>query len=241
MTLELLNAFRYDPPPGWEEGLLFDIWRNLIQFDRYQMLVDGLWLTLQIALLAVITGTILGFILALLKMSKLKPLRAVATTYISTIRGIPLVVQLALMRWVILPHHMPLLWVCVITFGIHSGAYVAEIFRAGILSVDHGQTEAGRSLGLSSTKTMSLIVFPQAFKNALPSLVNEFIILFKDTSIVGFIGAQDLTQMSQFIRSRTFSPFVPLITVALIYLVFVLTMTWLLGILERRLRKSDSR
>ena len=241
MTLELLNAFRYAPPPRWEEGLLFDIWRNLIQADRYQMLLDGLWLTLQISLLAVIMGTVFGFILALLKMSKRKPLRAIATTYISTIRGIPLVLQLMLMRWVILPQEVSLLWVCVITFGMHSGAYVAEIFRAGILSVEHGQTEAGRSLGLSSTKTMSLIIFPQAIKNALPSLGNEFIILFKDTSIVGFIGAQDLTMMANVIRSRTFSAFVPLIAAALIYLVVVLTLTWLLGKLERRLRKSDSR
>ena len=241
MTLELLNAFRNTPPPGWEEGLLHDIWRNLIQADRYQMILDGLWLTLQIAFLAVIMGTILGFILALLKMSKRKALRAVATTYISTIRGIPLVVQLMLMRFVILPSDMPLLWVCAITFGLHSGAYVAEIFRAGILSVDHGQSEAGRSLGLSSTKTMSLIIFPQAIKNALPALGNEFIILFKDTSIVGFIGVQDLTMMGNIIRSRTFTAFVPLIAVALIYLVVVLTLTWLLGKLERRLRKSDSR
>ena len=241
MTLEFLNAFRYDPPPGWEEGLLFDIWRNLIQYDRYQFLLNGLSLTAQIAFFAVILGTILGFLLALMKLSKHKPIQAIATAYISTIRGIPLLVQLLLMRFVILPMHVPALWVCVITFGLHSSAYVAEIFRAGILSVDHGQTEAGRSLGLSSTKTMSLIVFPQAFKNALPSLVNEFIILFKDTSIVGFIGAQDLTQMAQFIRARTFSEFVPLIAIALIYLVLVLTMTWLMGLLERRLRKSDSR
>ena len=250
MIPSLLNVFRNVPPSGWEEGLLNEIWRNLIQHDRYLMLLDGLVLTLQIAIFSVLMGTVLGFVLSLMKISNLKigtekrcfsPLRAFSTLYISVIRGIPLLVQLMLMRFVILPNDMPILWVCTITFGINSSAYVAEIFRAGILSVDKGQTEAGRSLGLSSVKTMLLIIFPQAIKNALPSLGNEFIILFKDTSIVGFIGAQDLTQIATFIRSRTFSPFVPLIFIAIVYLIFVLTMTWLLGRLERRLRKSDSR
>jgi His/Glu/Gln/Arg/opine family amino acid ABC transporter permease subunit len=229
------------PPVGWEEGLLFEIWRNLIQADRYMMLVRGLGITLQIAFFAVIMGTALGFVLALMNISRIKVLSAIATTYVSVIRGIPLVVQLLIMNFVILPPHTPRLLVCIITFGLNSGGYVAEIFRAGILSVDHGQTEAGRSVGLSSAQTMRLIIFPQAIKNALPPLVSEFIILFKDTSIVGFIGVQDITMIGNVIRSRTFSPFVPLITVALIYLVVVLTLTWLMGKLERRLRKSDTR
>jgi len=241
MIHALLISISGTPPAGWEEGLLFEIWRNLIQADRYMMLVNGLGLTLQIAVFSVVIGTALGFILALMKISRIRLFDAIATVYISVIRGIPLLVQLLIMNFVILPPTTPRLLVCIITFGINSSAYVAEIFRAGILSVDHGQTEAGRSVGLSSTQTMGLIVFPQAIKNALPPLVSEFIILFKDTSIVGFIGVQDITMMGNVIRSRTFTAFVPLITVALVYLAVVIILTWLMGKLERRLRISDTR
>jgi len=205
------------------------------------MLVNGLGLTIQIAFFSVVIGIVLGFILAVMKISKFTLISSVATVYISVIRGIPMLVQLLIMNFVILPPTMPKVLVCIITFGLNSAAYVAEIFRAGILSVDHGQTEAGRSVGLSAAQTMRLIVFPQAIKNALPPLVSEFIILFKDTSIVGFIGVQDITMMGNVIRSRTFSGFVPLVTVAIVYLVIVLVLTWLLGKLERRLRLSDTR
>jgi len=252
MSPLVLRLFRDAPPPGWEEGLRYDIWAergflwdlwfNLIHANRFGMIVDGLLLTLQIAACGVLIGTVLGFILALMKLSTFVPLRAVATVYISVIRGIPLVVQLLIWNFVILTSpEIPKVLICIVTFGINSGAYVAEIFRAGILSVDKGQTEAGRSVGLSSVKTMQLIVFPQAIKNALPSLCNEFIILFKDTSIVGFIGVMDMRRIADHITSRTFNSFIPLITVALIYLTIVLILTWLLGKLERRLRKSDTR
>ena len=248
----LLTAFRDAPPPGWEEGLLhwiwqekgilWDIWVNLIHANRFAMIMEGLWLTLQIAAAAVLIGTVLGFILALMKTSKFAPFRAISTVYISTMRGIPLVVQLLIWNYVVFTSPaFPKVLVCIITFGINSGAYVAEIFRAGILSVDHGQTEAGRSVGLGASQTMRLIVFPQAIKNALPPLCNEFITLFKDTSIVGFIGVQDMRRIADHITSRTFNAFVPLLFVALIYLVIVLILTKLLYMLERRLRVSDLR
>jgi His/Glu/Gln/Arg/opine family amino acid ABC transporter permease subunit len=248
----ILSAFREAPPPGWEEGLrysiwenggfLWDLWFNLIHAERYKMIFDGLLLTLQIAAFGVLIGIVLGFILALMKLSRFTPFRAVATVYISVIRGIPLVVQLLIWYFVILTAPgIPIILICIITFGVNSGAYVAEIFRAGILSVDKGQTEAGRSVGLSSLQTMRLIILPQAIKNALPSLCNEFIILFKDTAIVGFIGVMDMRRAADHITSRTFNSFIPLITVALIYLAIVLVLTRFLGMLERRLRKSDSR
>jgi His/Glu/Gln/Arg/opine family amino acid ABC transporter permease subunit len=212
------------------------------------MLLNGLFLTMQVTLGALLFGLILGFITALMKLSKFRVLRALATVYVTVIRGIPMVVQLMIMYFVVflaisknLGINAPALVIAISAFGFNSGAYVAEIFRAGILSVDQGQTEAGRSVGLSSGKTMRLIVLPQAIKNALPALCNEFISLLKETSIMGYIGMMDLTKAGDIIRSRTFSAFFPLLTVALIYLIIVLILTWLLGKLERRLRKSDKR
>ncbi|MCL2547077.1 MAG: amino acid ABC transporter permease [Oscillospiraceae bacterium] len=200
---------------------------------------------MQITLTAAFIGIALGFFIALMKISKFAPLRAIATTYIAVIRGTPMFVQLLIWWFVIFPMFAPQvdrMWVAIIAFGVNSGAYVAEIFRAGILSVDKGQTEAGRSVGLSSTQTMRLIILPQAIKNSLPALCNEFISLFKETSIAGaVIGVRELTLASNVIRSRTFDAFMPLIAVALIYLVVVLILTWLMTRLERRLRKSDSR
>jgi len=204
--------------------------------------LDGLLLTLQIAAIGVLIGIILGVILALMRLSRHSVLRGVATTYIAIVRGIPLVVQLLIWTYVIftMPGFSKIL-ICFITFGVNSGAYVSEIFRAGILSVDRGQTEAGRSVGLSSAQTMLLIVFPQAIKNALPSLCNEFIILFKDTSIVGFIGVMDMRRWADHITSRTLNAFVPLLAVAAIYLLIVVMLSRLLSMVERRLRVSDKR
>ena len=246
-----LTSIRDVPPSGWEEGLLYDIWLNLLKADRYKMLLSGLSLTMQITVLAAILGIVLGFIAALMRLSpfeirvfgrRVYPLRAISTVYISVVRGLPMVVQLLIMYFVVfLTSGFSKIVIATIAFGVNSGAYVAEIFRAGILSVDHGQTEAGRSVGLSSVKTMRLIILPQAVKNALPALCNEFISLLKETAIVGYIGMEDLTKMGDIIRSRTYSPFVPLITVGLMYLTIVLILTWLLGKLERRLRKSDTR
>jgi His/Glu/Gln/Arg/opine family amino acid ABC transporter permease subunit len=230
------------PPPGWEEGLLYDIWRNLIFSDRWRMLLNGLGMTFQITIGAILLGLTLGLLFALMRTSKIAPLRWFGAAYVTVVRGIPLAVQL-LMWWFIVfaPTGLSRELTAIIAFGINSGAYSCEIFRGGILSVDHGQTEAGRSVGLSSSQNFRLVILPQAFKNALPPLSNELITLFKQTSIVGFIGIPDLTRMGDFIRSRTFNAFVPLMAVALTYLVIVIIMTWLLGKLERRLRRSDSR
>jgi His/Glu/Gln/Arg/opine family amino acid ABC transporter permease subunit len=250
--LNFLGIFRDAPPPGWEEGfrygiweergLLWDIWINLFHGERFNMLMSGLFFTVRVAIFGAVIGWILGFILSLLKLSPVRPLRFIAATYISIIRGVPLSVQLMIWWFVIFSTAgFSRLMVCIIAFGASSGAYVAEIFRAGILSVDKGQTEAGRSVGLSATKTMILIIFPQAIKNALPSLVNDFIILFKDTSVVGFIGAMDMLRMANHITSFTFNAFVPLIAVAIVYWTVVTLLSLFMGQLERRLRKSDSR
>ncbi|MCL2014357.1 MAG: amino acid ABC transporter permease [Oscillospiraceae bacterium] len=238
--------------------MLFALWRNLLYADRYMMLLRGLAITVQAALGALVLGILLGFLTALMKLSPLKvkitqkknfyPLRSIASLYTTIVRGIPMVVQLMIMYFIVfvsidntLQIRTPQLLIAVIAFGINSGAYVSEIFRASILSVDHGQTEAGRSVGLSSVQTMRLIILPQAFKNALPTLCNEFILLFKETAIVGYIGMADLTKAGDIIRSRTYSAFIPLLTVAIVYLVIVIILTWIFGKLERRLRKGDSR
>jgi His/Glu/Gln/Arg/opine family amino acid ABC transporter permease subunit len=186
-------------------------------------------------------GIVLGFLSALLNLSKHRLVRLPATLYISVIRGTPMVLQLMIIYFAILTSpSLPKVFIAIIAFGINSGAYVSEIFRAGVLSVVHGQTEAGRSLGLGATQTMRLIVLPQAIKNALPSLGNEFILLLKETSIVGYIGMVDLTKAGDLIRARTYSPFIPLVIVAVVYLAIVLTLSRLLTILERRLRRGDS-
>jgi His/Glu/Gln/Arg/opine family amino acid ABC transporter permease subunit len=238
----ILNSIKEAPPPGWEEGLLWDIWNNLMRGERTSMLLNGLGITVQIAIYGAMIGWVLGFTLALMRLSRFRVPRAVAATYVSVIRGVPLLVQVMIWYFVIFATtNLPKLLVCVIAFGVSSGGYVAEIFRAGILSVDKGQTEAGRSVGLSSSKTMLLIIFPQAIKNALPSLVNDFVILFKDTSVVGFIGTMDMLRVANHITGRTFNAFVPLITVAIVYWCVVQALSMLAGKLERRLRKSDSR
>jgi His/Glu/Gln/Arg/opine family amino acid ABC transporter permease subunit len=251
-VIPIVLTFRHTPPPGWEEGLLYriweerglfwDIWVNLFHGARFNMILNGLTLTVRIAFFAALMGWSLGFILALMRISRFAPLRAAAGAYVAVIRGIPLVVQLMIWTFVILTSPtISKVLICIIAFGVNSGAYSSEVFRAGILSVDKGQIEAGRSVGLSSTKTMALVVFPQAIKNALPALGNEFITLFKDTSIVGLVGVHDLTRVANLITSRTFNAFIPLLFAALIYLIIVLILTWLLGKLERRLRKSDLR
>ena len=238
----LLAPISEAPPRGWESGLLYQLWLNLFKADRYKMILDGLAATVQIAACAVLLGVVLGFFTALLNLSRFRLVRLPATIYVSLIRGTPMVLQLMIIYFVVLASvSVPKILVGIIAFGLNSGAYVSEIFRAGVLSVDIGQTEAGRSLGLSSPQTMRLIVLPQAVKNALPSLGNEFILLLKETSIVGYIGMQDLTKAGDIIRARTYSAFMPLIIVAIVYLVIVLTLSWLLSILERRLRKGDTR
>lgn len=223
------------------------IYNNLVYKNRYKMIFDGFLTTLEITSVALLIGITLGLVVSLIKISKsssilFKFLKALANIYLTIIRGTPVVVQLFAIYYLILSATgLNKIMIAMIAFGINSGAYVAEIIRSGILSVDAGQYEAGRSLGLNSFMTMRKIVLPQAFKNVLPTLVNEFIQLVKETAVAGFIGITDLSRAGDIIRSQTYEPFVPLATVAVIYLAVVTLTTFLMSFMERRLRASDKR
>ena len=227
------------------ESLKEQFYINFIEENRWHYLVDGLKVTLQVTFLAVIIGIVLGLLVAIIrstymKTGKLKVLNFLCNIYLTVIRGTPVLVQLLIIYFVIFGSvNIDKVIVAVLAFGLNSGAYVAEIFRSGIMSIDNGQFEAGRSLGFSYVQTMYHIIMPQAFKNVLPALCNEFIELLKETSVVGYIALQDLTKAGDIIRSRTYSAFMPLIAVAIIYLVMVIVFNKLVGILERRLRSSD--
>ena len=225
-----------------------------IDGDRWRWLVDGFFITLQITLYSVLLGIAIGVVIAIIRSTYdnngstirnpvgraiLNALNAISKLYLTVIRGTPVVVQLMLMYYVILVSVDSKVLVASLAFGINSGAYVAEIVRSGIMSIDKGQFEAGRSLGLSYTQTMIKVIIPQAFKNVLPTLANEFIVLLKETSVSGYVALEDITKAGDLIRSRTYSAFMPLIAVAIIYLVLVVFFTKLVSILERRLRNSD--
>ena len=215
---------------------------NFIKDDRWKYLTDGLLTTLEITLFAVLIGILLGFLVAVIrstyeKTGKLKILNFICNVYLTIIRGTPVVVQLLITYFVIFAaFDINKVLVAILAFGINSGAYVAEIIRGGILSIDNGQFEAGRSLGF---KTMIYIILPQVFKNVLPALANEFIVLLKETSVAGYIALQDLTKGGDIIRSQTYSATMPLLAVAAIYLVLVMIFTYLVKCLERRLRNSE--
>jgi len=240
----------------WFSKFIEDFKLNFINGDRWKWIVEGLGATLLITFLALIIGVVLGILVAMVRstydkngegMKKrggfgyiaLKVANSVCNVYLTVIRGTPMVVQLLIWYFIILASAKSGTVVAVIAFGINSGAYVAEIFRSGIMAVDNGQFEAGRSLGFNYAQTMTYIIVPQAFKTVLPTLCNEFIVLIKETSIAGYVGIMDLTKAGDLIRGRTFSAFMPLIAVALIYLALVMILTWLVGKLERRLRKSE--
>ena len=218
---------------------------NFIDDNRWRYITDGLKITLLVTVFAVLIGVVLGFLIAIVrtthdKTGKLKILNAICKVYLTVIRGTPVVVQLMIIYFIIFGSvDISKVVVAIVAFGINSGAYVAEIFRSGIMSIDNGQFEAGRSLGFNYAQTMMYIIMPQAFKNVLPTLCNEFISLFKETSVSGYIALQDLTKGGDIIRSRTYDAFMPLIAVALIYLAMVMIFTKLVSLLERRLRNSD--
>ena len=218
---------------------------NFIDDNRWRYITDGLKITLLVTVFAVLIGVVLGFLIAIVrtthdKTGKLKILNAICKVYLTVIRGTPVVVQLMIIYFIIFGSvDISKVVVAIVAFGINSGAYVAEIFRSGIMSIDKGQFEAGRSLGFNYAQTMMYIVMPQAFKNVLPTLCNEFISLLKETSVSGYIALQDLTKGGDIIRSRTYDAFMPLIAVALIYLAMVMIFTKLVSLLERRLRNSD--
>lgn len=228
---------------------------DFVEKERWRFITEGLKITLQVTILSLILGVIIGMIVSVIctvhdqtrdegGLSAGKILLNIANflcrLYLTVIRGTPQLVQLLLMYFVFMVNSQKLT-VAVVSFGINSGAYVAEIFRSGILSIDKGQMEAGRSLGLSYGATMRLIILPQAIKNVLPALVNEMITLLKETSICGYIGLNELTRGGDIIRGATFDAFVPLMVVAAIYLCMVILITFFMGRLERRLRKSDIR
>lgn len=216
-----------------------------IDENRYQYLLKGLGSTLIITFFAVILGVLLGFLVAIIrstydKTGKLKILNFFCSIYLTVIRGTPVMVQLLIMYYVIFATTSTnKTVVAILSFGINSGAYVAEIVRSGIMSIDKGQFEAGRSLGFSYPLTMVYIIMPQAFKNVLPALANEFIVLLKETSICGYIGLMDLTRGGDIIRSVTYEAYFPLLAVAVIYLCMVMILTALVKKLERRLRSSE--
>jgi amino ABC transporter, permease protein, 3-TM region, his/glu/gln/arg/opine family len=225
-------------------GLSADFYLNFIKEDRWKYLVRGLGVTLEVAFFAAVAGIILGAVLAIIrttadKTGRLRFLNWIARLYITVVRGTPVVVQLLIINFVIFSSVMiDTVIVAIIAFGLNSAAYVAEVFRSGIMSIDEGQFEAGRSLGFSYGQTMWHIVMPQAFKNVLPALANEFITLLKETSVSGYIGLMDLTKAGDIIRSRTFAAFFPLLAVALIYLIMVVVLSAGVTRLERRLRNG---
>lgn len=239
----------------------FETWKrklilNFVEGDRWRYLTDGLILTMQITAGALVIGLAIGIVVSIIRSAHdqigkknltgpggilLRLLNTAARVYLTVIRGTPTLVQLLLIYFVFLINMESKVAVAIIAFGINSGAYLAEIFRSGIMSIDKGQMEAGRSLGLSYVKTMQKIILPQAFKNTLPALINEIITLLKETSISGWIGLNDLTRGAEIIKGVTFEALLPLLAAALVYLIIVMIFTWIMGKIERRLRESDRR
>lgn len=222
--------------------------QSFIADNRYLYILEGLLNTLIITFFAVLLGVLLGTVVALVKVAhgnnpnRLKIANGICTLYLTVIRGTPVLVQLMIMYYIILNGTaVNDITTAIFAFGINSGAYVAEVIRSGIQSIDRGQVEAGRSLGLNQRTTMIKIVFPQALKNVLPAIGNEFISLLKETSVAGYIGIQDLTKGGDIIRSQTYLAFTPLLTTAAVYLIIVIGLTSLLTKFERRLHRSDYR
>lgn len=227
---------------GWfaEMADLFE--KCFIKEDRYKLLLSGIGVTVKVSLLAAAMGLLIGFFIALMNLSKKKGLNYIGKVYTDIIRGTPSVTQLMIIYFVVFATvDWPKWIIAAIAFSINSGAYVSEIIRAGILSIDKGQTEAGRSLGLSKSQTMNFIILPQAVKNIFPAMCNEFITLIKETAIVGYVGLVDIQKAGDFIKSATYEAFMPLIATAIIYFVIIKGLTLSLGVIEKKLRKSDVR
>lgn len=237
--------------PLWQEAYV-KFFQAFVESDRWQQYLKGVGNTLMVTALSLIIGVILGVVIAIVRTAhdqqrpgKRNPIlgffNAICQVYITVIRGTPMLVQLLIMGFVIFSSSRHYTAVGILTLGINSGAYVAEIIRGGLMSLDPGQAEAGRSLGLNYIDTMRFIVVPQAFKAILPSLGNEFITLLKDTALIYTIGGEELVYAARAISTRTYEQMFPLVGTAVIYLILVLIFTWLQGILERRLRQSDRR
>lgn len=237
--------------PFWKEFFV-KFYQAFIYKDRWLQYLEGVGTTLIVTAMALAIGVILGIIVAIIRTAHdqqrpgkknflLGIINAICKVYVTIIRGTPMMVQMLIMGMVIFSSSRNFTSVGALTLGINSGAYVAEIIRGGLMSLDPGQAEAGRSLGLNYIDTMRFIVIPQAFKAILPSLGNEFIVLLKDTSLITVIGGQELLDAAQGIYSRTYEQMFPLVGIAVIYLILVMVFSWLQGILERRLRQSDRR
>ena len=241
---------------GFIEDLKLGIYQTFILDNNYQYFVRGIGVTLLVTAFALLIGLALGVLVGIIRSAHdqqpekkkgivLRVLNGICKVYLTVIRGTPTLVQLLIMWFVIWASARStdenMIRCAILSFGINSGAYVAEIIRSGIMSIDRGQMEAGRSLGLNYTATMRHVIIPQAFKNVLPALGNELITLLKETSVVTVIGLKDLTKGAMLIQSKTYQAFVPYIAIAVIYLALVLVLSWILGKLERRLRQSDLR
>ena len=223
-------------------GICDQFVKCFIREDRYMLLLDGIGVTIKVTILALIIGLILGFLIALCNLSKNKLLKTIGGIYTDVIRGTPSVTQLMIIYFVVFASIHWAKWViAAIAFGINSGAYVSEIIRAGILSIDAGQMEAGRALGLTKGMTMRHIIIPQALKNVFPALCNEFIVLIKETAIVGYVGLMDIQKAGDFIKSATFLAFMPLVGTAIIYYVLIKILNIFLKRIELKLRQSDIR
>ncbi len=240
--------------PKWAYDQCYAFFKSFIYDDRYLIFVKGLGNTLKLTFLALLLGIALGVVVALVRVSWDKygagqPLspgkfllglaNAVSKVYLTVIRGTPVVVQIMIIFFVIMANSNNKMFAGVVAFGVNSGAYVAEIIRGGIMSIEGGQFEAGRSLGFGYTQTMWYIILPQAFKVVLPTLVNEFIVLLKETAVAGYVGLTDLTRAANIIRGVSYQDFMPLLGAAAVYLIMVMFFTWLMGKLERRLRTSE--
>jgi len=252
------NGEYYTPAITWWESFSNDFYQNFIYDDRWQWMLNGLWITLQVSVIGILLGIVLGIIIAVMRMTKVDFFHKfglgfldkisnwllfwISYVYLDIIRGTPAVTQLLIWHFAI----RPILGVdpivtAMIAIGINSSAYVAEIIRAGVLSIDKGQTEAGRTLGLSTFTTMATIVMPQAVKNILPTLVNEFIVLIKETAILGFAALDDLNRAARHITANTLDVWTPLVVAAIMYYIVIKILTIFLRMLERRLRKADVR
>ena len=220
------------------------LYNTFIVAERYKTLIEGFSKTIIITVGALLIGIVIGTIVAIIKVfadrnKKLKIFDMICNLYLTVIRGTPVVVQLLISFFIIFVNAKDGTWVAIITFGINSGAYVAEVIRSGIMAIDAGQTEAGRSLGFSKVQTMWLIVLPQAFKNILPAIGNEMIALLKETSVAGYVAVIELTKAGNQIKNTTYDQINPILLVAIVYLVVVIVMTKLLNLMERRLRKGE--
>ena len=252
-TYELWRALMLDQEATWWQTFFVRFYQAFIAEDRWQQYLEGVGVTIMATAMALAIGVVLGVLVAVVRTAHdqqrpgrprnffLGVVNLICKVYVTVIRGTPMLVQILIMGMVIFASSRNYTLVGALTLGINSGAYVAEIIRGGLMSLDPGQSEAGRSLGLNYLDTMRFIVVPQAFKAILPALGNEFIVLLKDTSMISVIGGQELVFFAKNLVNRTYDAMFPLLGAAVIYLVLVMIFTWLQGKLERRLRQSDRR